>query len=266
MVQAENTACHNNTISIVLSPDSKQGDYTQEQMREFLHKHLDNLGLKDNQWIATIHNSTDDKHIHVIANRVDFNGKALNDSFISKRAQESAQKIAKQYGFKTAKELGLEREVRTKDMKKEINHLLIDSKAKSKTFDEFCDRIKEKGFEVKPSYNKQGVMFGMRIEGQGESFKLSEINRNIKHYHLADIMPKYTLIKATELVKDIPPKTNNNAITDAFSNLFKAPLNNEAKGIFKAMDIASDLKLERLVINSAIEIVKGFSRGRGMSM
>ena len=266
MVQAENTACHNNTISIVLSPDSKQGDYTQEQMREFLHKHLDNLGLKDNQWIATIHNSTDDKHIHVIANRVDFNGKALNDSFISKRAQESAQKIAKQYGFKTAKELGLEREVRTKDMKKEINHFLIDSKAKSKTFDEFCDRIKEKGFEVKPSYNKQGVMFGMRIEGQGESFKLSEINRNIKHYHLADIMPKDTLIKATELAKDIPTKTNNNAITDAFSNLFKAPLSDEAKGILKAMDIAKDLKLEKLVINSAIQIVKGFSVSRGMSL
>lgn len=265
MVQSENKACHNNTISIVLSPDSKQGDYSQEELRTFLHKHLDNLGLKDNQWIATIHNSTDDKHIHVIANRIDFSGKALNDSFISKRAQESAEKIAKEHGFKTAKEQSLEREVRTKTMKKEINHLLIDSKAKSKTFSEFCHRMKEQGFEIKPSYNKQGVIFGMRIEGKGESFKLSEINRKIKHYHFVDIMPKDTLIKATELAKEVSP-AKITTTKDVFAKLLKIPTDKTLNGVFKAVDILSDLRLEKLVINSAIEIAKGFSRGRGMSM
>jgi len=35
MVQDGNKACHNNTMTIILSPDSKQGDYTQEQLKEF---------------------------------------------------------------------------------------------------------------------------------------------------------------------------------------------------------------------------------------
>lgn len=265
MVQAENTNCQKNTISIVLSPDAKQGNFSQEELKQFLHKHLDNLGLKDNQWIATVHSSTENKHIHIIANRINLKGEALNDSFISKKAQESAERIAKEYGFVTAQERSLERAERIKEMKKEINHLLIECKSKSKSFEEFNFHLKSKGFELKPSCNSKGAMFGMRIEGQGESFKLSEINRNIKHYHFADLFPKGTLIQASDLTKEIKPKASGNIIADTFSNQIKGALGKEVQGVFKAVDIVSSLSLEKLAINAVKSIVKGIERG-GMSM
>jgi len=263
MVQGGNTTCHNNTMTIVLSPDSKQGDYSQEELKAFLHEHLDNLGLKDRQWVATIHNSTDDKHIHIIANRIDNQGKALNDSFISKRAQESAEKIAKGYGYTTAKGVSLNKTLRTKELKKEISRIMIECKGKSKTFDEFSSKMKEYGFEVKPNYNSKGAMFGMRIEGQGETFKLSDINRNIKHYHFADILPKDTLIQTTEL-KGKSIKGSDNFIKDSITSQIKNNLGKELQSVFKAVDIASSLSLERLAINAVKTIVRGM--GRGMSM
>ncbi len=263
MVQEQNTLCHNNTLTIVLSPDSKQGDYSLEEMKTFLHEHLDNLGLKDHQWIATVHNSTDDKHIHIIANRINSQGKALNDSFISKRAQTSAEKIAVEHGYTTADEISSTKQVRTKELKKEINSAMIQCKAKSKTFEEFCSNMKEKGFAVKPNYNNKGAMFGMRIEGKGEGFKLSEINRNIKHYHLADIMPKDTLIQATD-IKIKPSKGSSNFIKESIAKQIKLDLGKSVQHVFRAVDIASILSPQKLVINAGKTIVKGVSRGMSM--
>jgi hypothetical protein len=263
MVQEANTNCHNNTISIVLSPDSAQGDYSLEEMKTFLYEHLDNLGLKDNQWIATVHNSTDDKHIHVIANRINSQGKALNDSLISQRAQDSAEQIAKKHGYTTAQEVSFNKEVRTEDLKKEISKTMIQCKAKSNTFDEFCTNMRKSGFEVKPTYNSKGAMFGMRIEGGGESFKLSEVNRNIKHYHFADILPKDTLIQTPKIKAKSIPKSGN-LVKDSFEKQLKQGLSKEVRNVLKADSIASVLSPEKLAVNAAKVIVKGISRGMSM--
>jgi hypothetical protein len=265
MVQAENKVCNQNTISIVLSPDSEQGKYSEEKLRAFLHKHLDNLGLRDNQWIASVHNSTDNQHIHIIANRINTQGKALDDSFISKKAQSSAEAIAKEYGLATANEISLSSNKNTKELRKQINQSILECKAKSRSFEEFSLLMKGKGYEVKPTYNKSGVMFGMRIENGGHSFKLSEINRQIKHYHFADILPRETLLKASDLQRKTTNKSSS-LLQNAIVNQVKTSLGKEAQDVFKAFEIVSSLKLDRLVINSAKEIIKGINRSRGMSM
>lgn len=265
MVQAENKACEQNTISIVLSPDSQQGKYSEEQLRVFLYKHLDNLGLRNNQWIASVHNSTENQHIHIIANRINTQGKALDDSFISKKAQSSAEGIAKEYGLTTAKEISLSSNQNTKELRKQINQSILECKAKSHSFEEFSLLMKGKGYEVKPTYNKSGVMFGMRIESDGHSFKLSEINRQIKHYHFADILPKETLLKAPDLPRKISNKSSG-LLQNAIVNQVKTSLGKEVQDVFKAFEIASSLKLDRLVLNSVKEVVQGISRSRGMSM
>jgi len=163
MVQFENRNCLNNTLSIVLSPDVGQGSFSNEELKKMLHTHLDNLGLSNHQWIATVHNSTKNKHIHIIANRIAPNGKALNDSFISKKAQDSAQKIAQGMGLMTAKEIELSNEIETRALKKDIENSLIECKAKSNSFDEFCSLIKSKGYDLKPSNNK-------RLKGVGKRY------------------------------------------------------------------------------------------------
>ena len=176
MVQSENQNCKNNTISIVLSPDADQGKLSNKELRKALHEHLENLGLIDHQWIATVHNSTQNQHIHIIANRIDFNAKALNDSFISKKSQESAEKIAQNMGLKTAKQIEQSKKTETKGLKKEIEKSILECKAKSNNFDDFCRLMKSNGYDVKPTYNKQGVLFGMRIDNVYIDRKSTRLN------------------------------------------------------------------------------------------
>lgn len=57
----------------------------------------------------------------IIANRINSQGKALNDSYISQRAQNSAELIAKKHEYTTAQEVSLNKEVRIKDLKQEVN-------------------------------------------------------------------------------------------------------------------------------------------------
>src|SRR5690606_20682394 len=104
-----------NTISLIISPNPEVSkDLSIPQLREILHKQLEHLGLSQRQYISTVHNSTGKVHIHAIINRI-CNKKAFNDSWISKRAQEGAEKIALSYGWKTASdiknEVKLEREI-----------------------------------------------------------------------------------------------------------------------------------------------------------
>lgn len=261
MVQAENRNCQNNTMSIVLSPDAEQMNFSQDELRKMLHDHLDTLGLRNNQWIATVHNSTNNPHIHIIANRIGFDGKALNDSFISKKAQNSAERIAQKLGLNTAREIELSRQTNTKELKKEIEKCMIDCKSKSNTFEEFTDLMRSRGYEVKPSYNKQGVMFGMRIDSGDNSFKLSEINRNMKHYHFADILPKNTQLKVPELAN----KTNRLQVGgNLVADVLKSKLGKEVNDVFKAVDVVSSINLNKVAINvvkRSIDVLK-----RGMSM
>lgn len=184
--QAMNERCMNNTFSIVLSPNAEE-ELTREQLRTFTQKHLENLGLKENQYIAYVHQNTKATHVHIVSNRVDYCGKALDDSYIGFKAQNSAESIAKENGMTTAKEirkeLQLEREMareESKEIRSEIYKAHNYSVKESKTFEGYISKMNEKGYEIQPSINKGGKLQGFKIHDKANdlSFKASEIHRN----------------------------------------------------------------------------------------
>ena len=184
--QGLNSNCKNNTISIVLSPNNDQ-IHSKEALKTFTESHLKNLGLSENQYIACVHRNTKATHVHIIANRINHQGKALNDSYIGFKAQNSAEKIALENGLKTAKEirheLHFEKEVLkelNKPLKEEIYKAHNFSVRESKTFPKYIEKMNEKGYRVIPTINKGGKLQGFRIEDKTRnlSFKASEIHRN----------------------------------------------------------------------------------------
>ncbi|MFZ4262441.1 relaxase/mobilization nuclease domain-containing protein [Sphingobacterium sp. HJSM2_6] len=173
-VQSTNKRCLNNTISLIISPNPDVGkDLSKPQLREILHKQLEHLGLSQHQYISAIHNSTGKVHIHAIINRI-YNKKAYNDSWISKKAQEGAEKIALSYGWRTAldikNEIRLEREI----IKKTIGDLLKENKVTS--FDQFLVLLDKNGLAPKKVYSKiTGELSGYTIKGH----KASDIDRKL---------------------------------------------------------------------------------------
>lgn len=179
-VQQFNHNCVNNTYSIILSP-SEQKIYSNEELKEFGQKHLKNLGLENNQYLMTAHRSTEHPHIHIICNRIDLEGNAHSDQFISKKCQESAEKIAQEKGLFTAKEIKQIKQEELKPIKKEIHQAHNFAKNKSENFEQYKEYMYLKGIEVQPTLNKNGEMQGYRLlHKESElNFKASEIHKNV---------------------------------------------------------------------------------------
>ena len=179
IMQEANEKCEKNTISMVISPSSEK-EFSKAELRDIARTHLKELGLENNQYLATVHQSTGQTHIHIIANRIDERGKAVSDSFISKRSQDISEKIAQKKGLLTAKDWKKINEVTISPVKDEIKQAHDFAKSKVQDFLQYSELMKSRGVEVIPSINKQGVMQGFKLhhEQSGLTFKASEIGKN----------------------------------------------------------------------------------------
>ena len=204
-IQQSNTNCQNNCVSIVLSP-SDEKKFTTEELKKLTQDHLKNLGLDKNQYLATVHESTGQQHIHIFANRIDSNGKALNDSNIHLRAHESANKLAKERGLKTAKKISEEKELSTKPTRERIFKSYEESKASAKTFEGFKTEMDKRGIQVIESRNNKGELQGLKFTDKKslETFKASDIKKGVGVPDLAK-----SGITFSPTVKLTPPLTIN---------------------------------------------------------
>lgn len=78
-----------------LAISCKGHEYTEEQLVEFAHKYLKEMGYGDPEQPLLIygHHDTDNTHIHIITSRVDPKGRKINDSHEKRRSQKTIEKI-----------------------------------------------------------------------------------------------------------------------------------------------------------------------------
>lgn len=182
IIQEQNTRCQKNTLSFVLSPTPEDGkDLTKEQLRELAQRFIKEMQLKERQAIAFVHRDKAHTHVHLYVNRIGFDGKAYNDSFIGKRSQFAAENVAKKMGLTTAREVQLEKELGSIHVRLEIRniHRKVMEAQRPKTLDGYMKAMKEQNVEVLPSINRANKLQGFRFEYQGHNFKASEVHRSM---------------------------------------------------------------------------------------
>ena len=182
MLQDQNYHCTKNTLSFVISPTIEDGkklniDKLQAITKRFIHE----MKLGERQAIAFVHQDKDHKHIHLYVNRIDFKGVAYNDSFIGKRSQLAAEKVAEHIGLTTVKQVQFEKEFNLREIRTEIKrrHDLTMKQFKPKSFDDYLKSMEANGVKVIPTINNQNKLQGFRFEFNGHNLKGSEIHRNM---------------------------------------------------------------------------------------
>ncbi|WP_052259588.1 hypothetical protein [Flavobacterium sp. KMS] len=195
MIQNLNQRATNKTFSLVLSPHSEDGKtLSDEQLKTITRSYLNKLGIdtEKQQYVAFVHDvEKKAKHIHIIANRVQPNGKLISDKHIGKRAQWIAHHLAKEHQLISAKERMFENvkniEKVTDSLKTEIykKHQEV-LKQKPQSFQDYIKQMDLKGLELKPTINKQGQIQGFRIldKETKNDFKASEIHRSMSASNL----------------------------------------------------------------------------------
>ena len=169
-------------MSFIISPTVKDGErLKQNDFRKICKQFIKELNLKDRQAIAFIHQDKKHKHIHLYVNRIDFNGVAYKDNFISKKSQYIAEKVAEQLKLTTVKQVQFEKQQDLKEIRNEIKrrHDLSMQQFKPRSFDEYLKAMQTNGVNVIPSINKSNQLRGFRFEFDGYNLKGSEVHRNM---------------------------------------------------------------------------------------
>lgn len=150
---------------------------------------------KDNQYLVHLHQSTDDKHLHIIANRIDYYGKnQVTSHNIGERASGHAEVLSKERNWKTAQEI-------TGEKKAEIKNVLLQEKGQSKSLRDLVDRMDNRGYIMQISENSKGLNGARIIPKADININPSVLEKVSKQgFKLSDIDPK---LKIKEIALDL---------------------------------------------------------------
>ena len=182
IIQEMNTRTKNNTLSFLLSPTVEDGQkLTNRELGKLVKSFISEMNLKNNQAVAFVHRDKQHTHIHLYANRIGFNGKAYKDNFIGKRSQLAAEKVAKEMGLTTAREVQKEKLLGMKGIRNEIKHIheSVMEKGRPTDFDIYIKMMKKENVKVTPVINKSNKLQGFRFEYKGHNLKGSAVHRSV---------------------------------------------------------------------------------------
>lgn len=189
IIQSQNQRCEKNTLSFILSPTIKDGqELKDKQLTEIPQRFVSEMKLQERQAIAFVHRDKQHVHIHLYVNRIGFDGKAYKDNFIGKRSQLAAEKVAREMGLTTVREVQQQKLDQEKTMRMILKrmHDRVIAEAQPRDFDQYINSMKQFQVTVTPSINKQNKLQGFRFEFASTNLKGSEIHRSMSMGKIAE--------------------------------------------------------------------------------
>ena len=197
VVSDYNSRCRNKflRIEIGIAPQDERKLPVSELMR-IAHLFAKRIGLDNHQWVAVTHKDTDNRHIHIIANRISLYGEVYDTTFVSNRAARVAEEISREKGLTIAREIKVERKYQkakvsqtreqAKKVVKQICYSLLDKYRDTGITGHsmFLYELNKNGITIEHMKNKQGKVYGLKFSFGGQSFKASEIGREFGYRSL----------------------------------------------------------------------------------
>ena len=197
VVSDYNSRCRNKflRIEIGIAPQDEKKLPVSELMR-IAHLFAKQMGLDNHQWVAVTHKDTDNRHIHIIANRISLYGEVYDTTFVSNRAARVAEEISREKGLTIAKEIKAERKhqktkanpmrEQTKKKVQQICYTLLDKYMGRgiSGYSMFLYELNKNGIAIERMKNKQGKVYGLKFSYCDQTFKASEIGREFGYRSL----------------------------------------------------------------------------------
>ena len=197
VVSDYNTRCRNKflRIEIGIAPQDEEKLSVSGLMR-IAHLFANQMGLNNHQWVAVTHKDTDNRHIHIIANRISLYGEVYDTTFVSNRAAKVAEEISREKGLTIAKEIKAERKYQkakvsqtreqAKKVVQQICYSLLDKYRDTGITGHsmFLYELNKNGIIIERMKNKQGNVYGLKFSYCGQTFKASEIGREFGYHSL----------------------------------------------------------------------------------
>ena len=168
-------------ISLRLAPGET---LPQNQLIEIGQACAEAFKVDQNQYLCILHKDTRDQHIHIVANRVGYDGKVASDSNSYLRMANLCRKLEKEYRLQQvlnprvflSKE---ERLIPRHDSRKEkLKEHIAQTLKQVNNYDQFEQKMKSLGYQVLKS---RGIAFiddkKVKVKGSEVGFSLMQIDR-----------------------------------------------------------------------------------------
>ena len=197
LVSDYNTRCKNKflRIEIGIAPQDEK-KLSVSELAQIAHLFAKKMGLDNHQWVAVTHKDTDNRHIHIIANRISLYGEVYDTTFVSNKAARITEDISREKGLTIAKEVKIKRKHQKakanptrEETKRELQRICYDLLEKYKRtgitgHSMFLYELNKHGVTIDRMKNKQGKVYGLKFSYGGQSFKASEIGREFGYRSL----------------------------------------------------------------------------------
>ena len=222
-----NTRCRNKflRIEIGIAPQDEKKLPVSELMWT-AHQFAKRMGLDDHQWVAVTHKDTDNRHIHIIANRISLYGEVYDTTFVSNRAARVAEEISREKGLTIAKEVKAERKYQkekvsqtreqAKKVVQQICYSLLDKYRDTGItgYSMFLYELNKNGIIIERMKNKQGNVYGLKFSYAGQSFKASEIGREFGYRSLQKSFEPTNREESRKLHQTVQKSREKNELPD----------------------------------------------------
>ena len=197
MVSDYNTRCRNKflRIEIGIAPQDEEKLSVSGLMR-IAHLFANQMGLNNHQWVAVTHKDTDNRHIHIIANRISLYGEVYDTTFVSNKAARITEEISREKGLTIAKEVKIKKKHQKakanptrEETKRELQRICYDLLEKYKStgitgHSMFLYELNKHGVTIERMKNKQSKVYGLKFSYGEYAFKASEVGREFGYRSL----------------------------------------------------------------------------------
>lgn len=197
LVSDYNTRCRNKflRIEIGIAPQDEK-ELSVSELAQIAHLFAQKMGLDNHQWVAVTHKDTDNRHIHIIANRISLYGEVYDTTFVSNKAARITEEISREKGLTIAKEVKIKRKHQKakanptrEETKRELQRICYDLLKKYKStgitgHSIFLYELNKHGVTIDRMKNKQSKVYGLKFSYGEYAFKASEVGREFGYRSL----------------------------------------------------------------------------------
>ena len=182
-------AVFHSSLSLPHGPGGRE-ELSDAQWRDVAERYLEHLGYGRSPFVVVRHRDTEHDHVHIVAARIDAEGRAVSDSNDYRRGEKILRQLEREYGLEPVRS---SREVERSAMTVgEMRHLersggvstrlrlqdLLDrAAADGPTMSQFLARLEGAGVEVVPRVAKTGHVSGISYRLDGVAFRGSALGR-----------------------------------------------------------------------------------------
>ncbi len=173
---------------------------TDEFMVKLAKEYMERMGIRDTQYIIVRHLETSSPHFHIVYNRVNLHGKAIDESNNFDKSHKATKAIKLKYGLTFSPKKKLYEDAIAK-MKPKIQAAMY----RCKSWDEFRHRLTPAGITVE-FYNDRdtGKPQGIRFSYGEFTFNGSKIDRAFSYKRLDKFFAKNAGIREVQTQRQQP--------------------------------------------------------------